>query len=490
MNRSQWTRLATSAGAAALLPAWAQAAVPPAAGETIEIVRSRWEVRPGLVVPIRTYGGSVPGKELRLNAGQRASIRVTNRSGETQTVHWHGLIVPDTVDGVPELGTPPIAAGASQRYDFAVRPAGSRWYHSHLHEGLFSGMYGPLIVADPHEHAGYDREIVLMLGAFGARIPKQSSMLEARPAGSPGLTRPAMNMGGMGGMMNESGNSAMGGMSMGGSGGSMSAMMTMRDAVYRSYAINGKALHAGNPIRVKRGERLRLRIYNATPTKTLRIALPGHRFTVTHLDGNPVPVQRSIDALELGVAERIDAIVTMDTPGNWILGSTVAGERANGLGIVVAYDGAHGSPAWHDGARDTFHYTAFGHGGGPLPSATRTDLVLRKSPLSADAWSVNGKVYPHTTDIPVVAGRAYLIRFLNMSMMEHPMHLHGHGFELVAVDGVATSGIIKDTVTVRPMGGSVDVLLRANNPFGGRFLLHCHNEQHMSGGMATIVRYL
>jgi FtsP/CotA-like multicopper oxidase with cupredoxin domain len=76
-----------------------------------------------------------------------------------------------------------------------------------------------------------------------------------------------------------------------------------------------------------------------------------------------------------------------------------------------------------------------------------------------------------------------------MSMMEHPMHLHGHGFELIAVDGVATSGIIKDTVTVRPMGGTVDVLLRANNPFGGRFLLHCHNEQHMDGGMATVVRY-
>jgi FtsP/CotA-like multicopper oxidase with cupredoxin domain len=117
-------RLATLAGAAALPPAWAEpaGAVCHCQPENIEIVHSRWEVRPGLVVPIRTYGGSVSGKELRFNEGQRTSIRVTNRSGEAQTVHCHGLIVPDTVDGTPELRTAPCSRRLSSwRYSSCFR---------------------------------------------------------------------------------------------------------------------------------------------------------------------------------------------------------------------------------------------------------------------------------------------------------------------------------------------------------------------------------
>lgn len=457
------------------------------ATDTIEIVNSNWEVRPGLIVPVRTYGGIVPGKMLRFQEGQRASIRVINHSGESQTIHWHGLVVPDTVDGTPELGTAPIVSSHARTYTFIVRPTGSRWYHSHMHEGLFSGMYGPLIVEDPNEHAEYDREVVLMLGAFAARIPKESSMADERPPGSPGLTRPVMQMGAMSSM---SGMRGMAEMNRSTAMDSMSGPnMGMRDAHYASYAVNGKALHAGEPIRVKHGERLRLRIYNATPTKTLRIALPGHRFTVTHLDGYAVPVPTSLDAVELGVAERVDAIVTMDNFGVWILGSTVANERDRGLGVVIAYDGARGAPTWRDDARDAFRYTHFGNRAA-LVSAPRTDLVLRKSSKAADAWSINGRIYPDGSDIAVVEGRQYHVRFENMSMMEHPMHLHGHGFELLSVDGVPTSGILKDTVTVRPMGGAVDVLVRADNPYRGRFLLHCHNEQHMEGGMATVVRYI
>ncbi|MHB1778094.1 MAG: multicopper oxidase family protein [Acidimicrobiales bacterium] len=491
MNRLQWLRATASAGAAAVLPACgraerARANTPPALAPTDEIVieQSQWEVRPGLVVPMRTYGGIVPGKILRYHEGQRAVVRVVNRSGEAQTVHWHGLIVPDTVDGTPELGTPPIRPGETQDYEFIVRPSGSRWYHSHMGEGLFSGMYGPLIVEDKDEPARYDREIILMLGAFAHRIPNASSMTDRRPPGSAGLTKPVMSMSGMGmsGMQGMSGSGAMDSMS--------GSNMGMRDATYAAYGVNGKALSAGDPIRVKRGERIRFRIYNASPTKTFRIALPGHSFDVTHLDGYAVPRPRSTDALELGVAERIDATVTMGSPGVWILGSTVAEERNAGLGIVIAYDGSQGPASWRDDAHDAFRYTDFGRSGAPLPPVARTDLVLRKSPISPDAWSINGKIYPHTAPIDVVEGREYRIRFSNMSMMEHPMHLHGHGFELIAVDGAATSGIIKDTVTVKPMGGTVDVLLRADNPFGGRFLLHCHNEQHMSGGMATVVRYV
>lgn len=463
--------------------------------DVVEIVQSSWEVRPGLIVPMRTYGGAVPGKVLRYKSGERAVIRVVNRTTEAQTVHWHGLVVAETVDGVPELGTPKVLPGQSRDYEFVVQPAGTRWYHSHLFEGLFSGMYGPFIIEDPNERADYDREVILMLGAFDARIPTSSSMTDERPAGSPGLTKPVMSMGAMSNMNGMQGMPGMSGMNTSGMphGGSMDSMngpnMGMRDALYAAYGVNGRALNVSDPVRVKRGERVLFRIINANPTKTFRIALPAHRFEVTHFDGYPVGRRRSIDALELGVAERIDAIVTMNQPGVWILGSTVADERQRGLGIVIAYDGTHGAPQWRDGANDAFHYTDFGKAGTEPQIERGFDLTLRKSPASRDAWSINGKSYPHTDPIDVAEGRSYLLRFRNMSMMEHPMHLHGHGFEIANVDGVLTSGVVKDTVTVRPRGGRVDVLLRANNPYRGRFLLHCHNEQHMQGGMASVLRY-
>lgn len=505
MNRRELLIAAGAASITGLLPACAAApsrdmrATASTSGrptDIVEIIETKWEVRPGLIVPIRSYGNVVPGKVLRYKKGQRANVRVVNRTSEAQTVHWHGLIVPDTVDGVPELGTPKVLPGQARDYEFIAGPAGTRWYHSHLYEGLFSGMYGPFIIEDPSERTDYDREVILMLGAFDARIPKNSSMTDLRPAGSPGLTEPVMRMGamssmsGMQGMSGMSGMNGMPGMQQSSSMDSMNGPnMGMRDALYAAYGINGRALDVADPVRVKRGERVLLRIINANPTKTFRIALPGHRFEVTHFDGYAVPQRRTIDALELGVAERIDAIVTMNQPGVWILGSTVADERGRGLGIVIAYAGARGAPQWRDGATDTFRYAHFGTAQ-TIPTVDKTfDLTLRKSPLSRDAWSINGKVYPRTDPLGVVEGRSYLMRFRNMSMMEHPMHLHGHGFELVNVDGVPTGGIVKDTVTIRPMGGGVDLLLRADNPYRGRFLLHCHNEQHMEGGMATVVRY-
>ena len=102
---------------------------------------------------------------------------------------------------------------------------------------------------------------------------------------------------------------------------------------------------------------------------------------------------------------------------------------------------------------------------------------------------INGEEFPDVRPLTVQRGKTYLLRFANASMMEHPIHTHGHSFELVRVDGIPMSGVVKDTIVVRPMGGQAEILLRADNPFGGRYLLHCHNEQHMDGGMATIISY-
>ena len=432
-----------------------------------------WEVRPGLVTRTRSYGGTVPGLPLRLREGQRVVAELRNRTQDSQTISWHGLVVPDTVDG---LHTPAVAPGASRTYEFTATPAGTRLYHSVQGGGMFSGLFGALIVDARDERGAYDREEVLLLHEFEASIPTRGSMMDERPPGSPTLSAPAMSMdgGGAGGM------------------GGMEGMgnMLMYDATYAVYAVNGKALGAGDPIRVKRGERVRFRIINASATLTHRLALPGHRFLVTHLDGNAVPVPHALDAVELGPGERVDALVTMDAPGVWVFGSTVEEARRLGLGVVVAYDGARGEAVWRDESRDPFRYVEFGGRAFAGKVDGVYDLVLRQSPEGHNAWSINGRRYPDTAHLYVRKGGTFLIRFSNLSMMEHPMHVLGNGFELAMADGVATSGIRKDTVVVRPMMGRTNVLFRADNPDGGEFLLMCHNWQHMEGGMACVVAYV
>jgi FtsP/CotA-like multicopper oxidase with cupredoxin domain len=460
------------------------------ADATLTIEEANWEVRPGLTVRTKTYGGKIPGPLLRFREGERVTIAVRNTTSETQTVHWHGLIVSDLVDGVVDTGTPPVRPHTARSYTFVVTPGGTRWYHSHFGEGLFSGMFGPLIIDRNNEPGNYDREVILLLHEFKHSIPAAGMMMERRPPGSPTLSAPAMDMGAM---MGGSGSGMMGGGMMSGGnmmgGGMMGPNMLMHDATYAAYAINGKALGAGDPIRVKRGERVRFRIINASATKTHRMALPRHRFQIIELDGNPVPNPHVLDAIELGPAERVDAIVTMDQPGIWIFGSTQAEARAKGMGIVVAYDGEVGAPVWQNGAKDPFRYQVFAAAASHPDVDHTIKLALRKSPAGPDAWSINGRRYPNTIPIRIREGHSYLLQFFNMSMMEHPMHTHGHIFELVRVDGQAIAGVLKDTVLVRPMMGRTDVLLRANNPYRGRFLLHCHNQQHMDGGMMTVLTY-
>ena len=152
-------------------------------------------------------------------------------------------------------------------------------------------------------------------------------------------------------------------------------------------------------------------------------------------------------------------------------------------------DGEVGAPVWQNGAKDPFRYQAFAAAASHLDVDHTIKLVLRKSPAAPDAWSINGRRNPNTVPIRIQEGHSYLLQFFNMSMMEHPMHTHGHTFELVRVDGQPVAGVLKDTVLVRPMMGRADILLCANNPYRGRLLLHCHNQQHMDGGMMTVLTY-
>ena len=261
---------------------------------TLRISEINAEIGPGHVVRTTAYNGKVPGPLLRMTEGTPVTVEVINETRRPGLVHWHGLHLPPEVDGAHEEGTPMVQGRDRRRYTFTPRPAGTRWYHTHamaghnLTIGSYSGQFGMLVVAARSDPAPYDLEFPIILHEWDPFF------------------------------------------------------VAATDLDYRVFSINGRMLSAGEPLRVRHGQHVLLRVLNASATNPHRIALPGHRFQVVALDGNIVPAPRSVTVLDLAPGEHIDAIVEMNRPGIWILGETDKKQRAAGAGVVVEYAGANG----------------------------------------------------------------------------------------------------------------------------------------------------
>ena len=259
---------------------------------------------------------------------------------------------------------------------------------------------------------------------------------------------------------------------------------------YRAFSFNDKALGHGEPIRVKRGDRFLFHFLNASATETVNVGLPSHQFQVVALDGNPVPNSQTVKMLQIGAAERVDAIVSMDAPGVWILGSMDDDDRQHGFGVVLEYADRKGAPQWTKPEKQPWDYTLFGKDTKVITAPDgQFDLVFKKIPGGHggfNRWTINGKSYPHTDPLMVRAGKRYRMIFRNESDDAHPLHLHRHSFELTKVYGKATSGILKDTVVVNA-NKTIEVDFTADNP--GNTLFHCHQQLHMDFGFMALLKY-
>jgi len=432
----------------AKLKAPIQASAASKADFTIRIAPVSVEIAPGKTIRTMAYNGSVPGPVLRMPEGKQISVDVFNDSEVPELVHWHGQEISVEPDGAEEEGSPLVPPKGHRRIRFTPKPAGTRWYHTHamamtdMGRGAYSGQFGFLIVEPKTQPGKYDQEIFLAGRHWEPAIAHR---------GAPN---------------NDS------------------------TVNYDLCSLGDRALGFGEPIRVREGQRVLFHILNADATRQLNLALPGHKFQVVALDGNPVPKQAAVELLTNAVAERVDAIVEMNQPGVWILGSTRDEDRNIGMGVVVEYADRKGEPQWKAPDKSVvWDYTVFGSEAKTPEPDGRFEMKFMMMPDEGQAfnrWTVNDQMWPKIDPFLVHSGKRYRIAFHNGMEDSHPLHLHRHSFELTNVGGKPTSGIMKDTVNV-PRNTTVEVDFVASNP--GLSLLHCHMQQHMDYGFKMLVKY-
>jgi FtsP/CotA-like multicopper oxidase with cupredoxin domain len=264
---------------------------------------------------------------------------------------------------------------------------------------------------------------------------------------------------------------------------------------YPLYLINGRAPNEPETLKVRRREKARLRLINPASETIFRFAVGGHKLTVTHSDGQPVePVE--VDVVRIGPGERYDAIVEANNPGVWQVAAAPEGTIGLAHAILRYEESGHTSPPPADSRPQQLSGKLLSYGelrtksGETFPSdglfggPDRTlDLTLSGG-MGDYVWTIDGQAYPDADPLEVNKGEWVRFHLTNQSMMAHPMHLHGHFFQLQNGTG---RGPLKDTVLVEPQMGEATIDFVADNP--GDWFFHCHIIYHMESGMARVVSY-
>ncbi len=571
---------ATGLAAAGAMPAWAQPVsagivrpLPTVSGTDITLaIAHQMLTIDGRVVHAIGINGTVPGPLIRLREGQTVRLTVDNRLDEDSSIHWHGLLVPPQMDGVPGISFPGIPARSRFTYEFPIVQSGTYWYHSHSGMQEPAGVYGPLVIdpvgADPIQS---DREHVITLSDHSPLHPHTVFRKLKQQGGYFNYQKQTLN--GLIGRRDQplSERMAWGGMRM-----DPTDVSDVTGSTY-AYLVNGYGPRDNWTALFRPGERVRLRVINASAMTTFNVRIPGLKLTVVAADGLPVrPV--AVDEFQIGVAETYDVIVTPgDDRAYTLVGEAVdrsgmaratlaprEGMAADvpplrprpvatmrDMGMDMAGMGAAADPmAGHDrgGMAGMDHGRMAGMDHGASGGGAAMDMAMRNpanapgvkmgpgvqtlSPMPVDRmgepgqgltdvegrvltyrdlmavtrnpdvrapdralrihltgnmerymWSFDGEKYSEVTKpIPFLQDERVRVTLVNDTMMGHPIHLHGHFFELVT--GHGDHAPRKHTVMVQPGGtATFDVTTDAV----GDWAFHCHMFYHMHAGMMRMV---
>ena len=403
------------------------------------------------------YNGTVPGPELRFRQGERLKIAVENALAVGTTVHWHGIRLPNAMDGVPNLTQAPIAAnGGRFVYEFDLPDAGTYWYHPHLGspEQVGRGLYGALIVEE-RDPPAVDRDVVWVLSDWrldrGARnVEDFRSFMDSSHAGRIGNT------------------------------------VTVNGAVRDGFG-------------VRAGERIRLRLINASNARIYSLAFEGHSAVVIAIDGHPVaphPTERVV----LGPGMRADLVLDCTAkPGSEhrVIDSFYRQRAYELLKLVyspeaplrAAFAAPRRLPAnpvsIPDRAKAERHQIVFGGGMmGAMPSQVEHKGMF---------WTVNGAPmadnhdhHHHAPLLTLSLRKSYVLELVNDTAWHHPIHLHGHVFRVLSRNGKQNDREEwGDTVLLDPKTRA-EIAFVADNP--GDWMFHCHVLEHQASGMGAVVR--
>lgn len=410
------------------------------------------------------FNDSVPGPLLRYRKGDRVRLSVRNNLDVDTAVHWHGIRVPNPMDGVPYVTQEPIKPGGEFVYEYELRDSGTFWYHPHQSsfEQVPRGLYGAYVIEETRPIEA-DRDVVwvlsdVKLGADEQQIEDYGRILDFANEG-------------------RIGNRVM---------------------------VNGRTAGAGQTLEVRSGERIRLRLINAASARIFRLRISGHAMNVIAFDGQAVE-PHTVETLDLGPGMRADLVLDcMNARGSVASVTDIARRGAGEIARIVYADAralrdkpmaapirieANELPE-PDLAKATDHYIVFQGGmrGAPVigkidGKTTRIQDIMEEQGL---AWTMNytaqhEHALMHEPLFFLSKGEHVVLRMINETDFTHPMHLHGHFFRVLSINGRKTRyREWRDTVLMGPRD-TVDVGFVADNP--GEWMFHCHILDHAAGGM-------
>jgi len=394
--------------------------------------------------------------------GQYFNVLLKNKTPVSISIHWHGLIDPNDQDGVPYVTQLPIPPGGSHHYYFKLVQAGTFWMHSHykFHEQQL--MAAPLILKDPQDPNAKDREVVVFLHDFTFKSPEQifkDLKTKSKQMGSMkmDMSKPDLN-----------------------------------DVDFNYFLANRRTLKNPEIIRVLPGSTVRLRMINGASASNFWVNTGNLLGTVIATDGadsHPFSAQR----FQLPLAERLDILVTLPkTEGVYPILAQVEGTNKQ-TGIILATPQAKiptisetantVAPALNNQQEMQLHAL---HPLVKKPVITSLPYILGGN-MQEYVWTINNQVWPRITPLKIKNGDRVEMVFTNNTNMAHPMHFHGHVFQLTELNGKPLSnGPLRDTILVLPHQTD-KIIFDADNP--GIWMLHCHVLYHLQAGMMTTTNY-
>ena len=440
--------------------------------------------------PARVYGivqqDGTSGLFTELGADFRVGL--VNELERETLIHWHGLTPPSEQDGVPGLSQPVLSSGESYGYDFVHKRAGTHWMHSHVGLQEQQLLAAPLIVRDPAEAGVDEQEVVVLLHDFSFRSPEEifaglrqgAEMSMNMPAEDMAMTAPSD----MGHTMDMDQTMAMG---QGHGGG----MVHFNDVEYDAYLANDRSLADPEVVRVDPGGQLRLRVINGSAATNFLLDLGALEGELIAVDGNPIAPQRG-KQFDLAIAQRADLRLRLPAGQGAYPILALREDAMAQTGIILATKSAEvvRLPGQAHRKARPLDLKLEHNLSARTPLAERVAqrshvLDLTGSHAGYD-WGLNDRTFDPEDPLFVTEGERVEIMLRNKTQMPHPIHLHGHHFQVVAIDGRRFSGAQRDTVLVPP-ARSVTIAFDADNP--GHWAFHCHQLYHMAAGMMTSVRY-